>query len=91
MNQKNIEQIVEMISEDFRSIYTSMEELERNDDGSFIVPDEVLVSMVGVLQNVVAGLQKAQSEYAIRRYQNALISGMGEDPMYTPAYSNTEQ
>lgn len=80
-----------MISEDFRSISTSMEELERNEDGSFIVPDEVLVSMVGVLQNVVAGLQKAQSEYAIQRYQSALISDMGQDPMYTAAYTSTEQ
>jgi hypothetical protein len=91
VQQKNIDQIVERISQDFRSISTSMERLERNDEGDFIVPDTVLSCMVGVLQNVVAGLQKAQSEYAIRQYQNSLLADMGGNPLGISPYSDKDQ
>ncbi len=89
--QSNIDQIMAMISKDFRSISSSMEGLEKNAEGDFIVPGGVLLSMVGVLRNVVTGLQKAQNAYAISRYQNTVLADLEEGARDAPVYSETAQ
>lgn len=64
--------MIGQVHDELQDFGDALEGLERSDDGSYIVPADVMLTMVSTIQDIFSAWRRAQSKYSMAMASNIM-------------------